>query len=301
MYDCIIIGCGPAGMTAAVYLARAGKKVLILEKETIGGQISSSPKVENYPGFIEISGTELSNNMYEQIMKYDVDIEIEEVTKIVPGIIKTVITDSAEYETKSIIIAVGTKHRLLGLDNEEELIGNGIHFCVSCDGSFYKDKVVGVVGGGNSGIIDAIYLADIAKKVYVFQNLDYITAEQNLIDQLSKKQNVEIMLSTKVMKYNGSDELTGVDVQTEQVSKTIDLDGLFLAIGLLPQNDFLEEVIELDDRNYVISFDTKTNVDGIYVAGDCRTKEFRQVTTATNDGTIAANNVINYLNSVGEK
>lgn len=292
MYDAIIIGCGPAGMTSAIYLARQNKKVLILEKETIGGQISSSPLVENYPGFIAISGSELSNNMFDQVMNLGVDFELEEVIKIEDGKTKKVITTDNTYETKTIIIATGCKYRLLGLDNEVNLIGNGIHFCVSCDGAFYKDKTVAVIGGGNSAVINALTLSEICKKVYVIQNLDDLTSEKNLADKLRTKENVEIIVSSVVSKINGKDSLESIELNN---NKTIKLDGMFISIGMVPQNSFVKELIKLDKYNYVDSIDCKTNIPGIFVAGDLRTKPFRQVTTAVNDGTIAANLVIDYL------
>ena len=292
MYDAIIIGCGPAGMTSAIYLARQNKKVLILEKETIGGQISSSPLVENYPGFIAISGSELSNNMFDQVMNLGVDFELEEVVKIEDGKIKKVITTDNTYETKTVIIATGCKYRLLGLDNEVDLIGKGIHFCVSCDGAFYKDKIVAVIGGGNSAVINALSLSEICKKVYVIQNLDDLTSEKNLADKLREKQNVEIIVSSVVSKINGEDSLESIEINND---KTIELDGMFISIGMVPQNNFVKDLIKLDKYNYVDSIDCKTNIEGIFVAGDLRTKPYRQVTTAVNDGTIAANLVIDYL------
>lgn len=292
MYDVIIIGCGPAGMTAALYLLRANKKVLILEKETIGGQISSSPLVENYPGISSISGSELSNNMYEQITNLGVEIELEEVMKIKPGKVKKVITTDNTYEGKSIIIATGNRYRLLGLPNEEDLIGSGIHFCVSCDGAFYKDKIVAVIGGGNSAIINATYLSQICKKVYVIQRSNKLTAEDALVERLKQKSNVEIILSRQVKKINGTDSLESIVLDDEMEIK---LDGMFIAIGQVPQNDFLNGVINLDERNYIDSDDTKTNQDGIFVAGDCRKKKYRQLTTACNDGTSAALDAIDYL------
>ena len=292
MYDAIIIGCGPAGMTSAIYLARQNKKVLILEKETIGGQISSSPLVENYPGFIAISGSELSNNMFDQVMNLGVDFELEEVVKIEDGKIKKVITTDNTYETKTVIIATGCKYRLLGLDNEVDLIGKGIHFCVSCDGAFYKDKIVAVIGGGNSAVINALSLSEICKKVYVIQNLDDLTSEKNLADKLREKQNVEIIVSSVVSKINGEDSLESIEINND---KTINLDGMFISIGMVPQNSFVKDLIKLDKYNYVDSIDCKTNIEGVFVAGDLRTKPYRQVTTAVNDGTIAANLVIDYL------
>ena len=295
-YDTIIIGAGPAGLTAAIYLLRASKKVLIIEKESIGGQISSSPLVENYPGFIKISGSELSNNLFEQVTNLNGEFTIEEVKKITKD--KKVITDETTYQAKSIIIATGCKHRRLNIENEEDLIGNGVHFCVSCDGAFYKDKTVVVVGGGNSAIINALSLSDICKKVYIIQNLDYLTAEKKLIEQLDNKNNIEIILSSILTKYHTSnEELTKVTIKTKEEEKEIKTDGVFLSIGLIPANEIFKNIITLDKYGYIESENMKTNIEGIFVAGDCRTKSVRQVTTATSDGTIAAINAITYLNN----
>jgi len=298
MYDIIIIGCGPAGMTSAIYAARANKKVLVLEKETIGGQMASSPLIENYPGYNAIEGSVLANNMFEQLSKFNVDVEIEEVIKIEDGKVKKVITDSNTYEAKSIIVATGSKYRLLGLDNEENLIGKGIHFCVACDGAFYKDKTVAVIGGGNSAVINAITLSDICKKVYLIQNLDKLTAENVLVDKLYNINNVEVILNSKVVSIIGDDELNSINIKTNDEDKNIKLDGMFISIGLDPQSNIVKDLLNINKYGYIESVDGVTNIDGIFVAGDCRDKKIRQVTVATSDGTIAAIAAINYLESV---
>ena len=297
MYDVIIIGAGPSGLTAAIYLLRANKKVLILEKENIGGQIIASSKVENYPGFKEISGMELMDNFYNQVIDLKGEIILEEALRIEYGKDKTIITDSNTYKCRSVIIAVGSKHRLLGLAKEEEFIGDGISFCVSCDGAFYQDKEVAVIGGGNSAISEAIELADICRKVYIIQNLENLTCEENLKEKLNDKNNIEIYYNSEVVSYLGDDNLLGISIKSS--NKKIDLlvDGIFLAIGLVPSTGFISDLIDLDNYNYVSSDDTSTNKEGIFVAGDCRKKKYRQLTTATSDGTIAALNVINYLNN----
>jgi len=281
-------------MTSAIYLARANKKVLILEKETIGGQMASSPLIENYPGYSSISGSELANNMFEQLSNLGVEIELEEVVEIKDGEIKKVITEDNTYEAKSIIIATGCKYRLLGLDNEEDLIGKGIHFCVACDGAFYKDKTVAVIGGGNSAVINAITLSDLCKKVYLIQNLDYLTAEPILIDKIKGKQNVEIILSSVVTKINGEDELESININN---SDEIKIDGMFISIGLIPQSDFVKDLLSINKYGYIESNDCVTALKGIFVAGDCRDKKVRQVTVATSDGTVAATSAIEYLNN----
>lgn len=297
MYDSIIIGAGPAGMTAAIYLARANKKVLIIEKETIGGQISSSPLVENYPGYEGISGSVLANNMYNQVDKLGVDIELDEVTDIIPGELHTVKTLDNEFKARTVIIATGVKYRLLGLENEIELIGNGIHFCVSCDGAFYKGKHVAVVGGGNTGIINAIALADMCEKVYLIQDKDKLTGEKILQDKLKQKVNVEVITNSVVSKIIGDDKLEKIIIKNGKKENEIIVDGMFISIGLMPQSDFLKGIIDLDKFNYAVSFDTKTKIDGIFVAGDIRTKPFRQITTAVNDGTTSSLYALEYLDN----
>ena len=297
MYDSIIIGAGPAGMTAAIYLARANKKVLIIEKETIGGQISSSPLVENYPGYEGISGSVLANNMYNQVDKLGVDIELDEVTDIIPGELHTVKTLDNEFKARTVIIATGVKYRLLGLENEIELIRNGIHFCVSCDGAFYKGKHVAVVGGGNTGIINALALADMCEKVYLIQDKDKLTGEKILQDKLKQKVNVEVITNSVVSKIIGDDKLEKIIIKNGKKENEIIVDGMFISIGLMPQSDFLKGIIDLDKFNYAVSFDTKTKIDGIFVAGDIRTKPFRQITTAVNDGTTSALYALEYLDN----
>ena len=297
MYDIIIIGCGPAGMTSAIYAARANKKVLIIEKETIGGQMASAPLIENYPGYSSISGSELANNMFEQVSNLNVDFELEEVIEIIDGKTKIVVTDSNKYEAKSVIIATGSKYRLLGLENEEKLIGKGIHFCTACDGIFFKDKVVAIIGGGNSAIINAITMADISKKVYVIQNLDNLTCESVLEDTIKEKGNVEIITSSIVKKIIGEDNLESIVINNNGIDKEIKLDGMFISIGLIPQSDFVKNILNTNKYGYIQTNNCVTDLSGIFVAGDCRDKSFRQVTISTGDGTVAATEAINYLNN----
>ncbi len=301
MYDIIVIGGGPAGLTAALYACRANKSVLLLEKETFGGQITFSPKVENIPGFISLTGNEFAEKLVEQVLEQGADVESAEVTEIKDGEIKTVVTEDEEYQSKAVIIASGAKHRLLGLTNEENLIGEGISFCAVCDGAFYKDKTVAVVGGGNSALQEAILLSDLAKKVYVIQNLDFLTGEKKLCDQLESKNNVEIILGTVLDSYKGETELEGVSVKNVASGEITDiaLEGLFLAVGLVPQNEAFVNVINLDERGYASADETcVTNTKGIFAAGDCRTKRIRQVTTAAADGAVAALAACDYVDSL---
>ena len=300
MYDIVIIGAGPAGLTAAIYALREEKKVVILEKETIGGKITSSSKVENYPGFKSISGMDLANNLYEQVIDLGGEINIEEVLSIENGKVKKVITDENIYETRSIIIASGSKYKTLNLDNEEELIGNGISFCTVCDGSFYKNKNVCVVGGANSALNSALYLSKLCNKVYLVVRGPKLKGDKKVIDNVLSLSNVEVLYNTTVNKYIlDNDELVGVEVKSNECEKRLDVEGVFLAIGQSPEINYLNDLIKVDENNYVLaSEDCITNIDGIFVAGDVRKKKVRQLTTAVSDGTNAAINAINYLKEV---
>lgn len=297
MYDIIVIGGGPAGLTAAIYARRANKSVLVIEKGSFGGQITFSPKVENIPGFAEVTGNEFAEKLVEQALGLDAEVECAEVLEIKQGDVKTVVTDSGEYETRTVIIATGAKHRMLGLPREEEFVGEGISFCAVCDGAFYAGRDVAVIGGGNSALQEAILLADLAKKVYVVQNLDFLTGEQKLQEKLNNKENVEIILGHTVKGIIGDTTLTGITIaDSNDNEKQLDIDGMFVAIGLIPQNEAFEGVINLDERGYVTSDENcLTNADGIFVAGDCRSKKIRQVATAAADGAVAALAACDYL------
>ena len=300
MYDIVIVGAGPAGLTAAIYALREEKKVVILEKETIGGKITSSSKVENYPGFKSISGMDLANNLYEQVIDLGGEINIEEVLSIENGKVKKVITDENTYETKSIIIASGSKYKTLNLDNEEELIGNGISFCTVCDGSFYKNKDVCVVGGANSALNSVLYLSKLCNKVYLVVRGPKLKGDKKVIDNVLSLSNVEVLYNTTVNKYIlDNDELVAIEVKSDECEKKLDVEGVFLAIGQSPEIDYLNDLVKVDENNCVLaSEDCITNIDGIFVAGDVRKKEVRQLTTAVSDGTNAAINAINYLKEV---
>lgn len=299
MYDIIIIGGGPAGLTAALYACRANKKTLVIEKETFGGQITFSPKVENIPGFVSLTGNEFAEKLVEQVLEQGADVESCEAIEIKDGKIKTVVTDDGEFQGKAVIIATGAKHRMLGIDGEEKYVGEGISFCAVCDGAFYKGKTVAVVGGGNSALQEAILLSDLAEKVYVVQNLDFLTGEKKLADQLCKLDNVEVITGVTVEAFLGETELEGIVIKNSAgESRELSVDGLFVAIGLIPQNESFKNVVELDERGYAkIDENCESATDGIFVAGDCRTKKIRQVTTAAADGAIAALAACDYVDS----
>lgn len=302
MYDIIVIGGGPAGLVAALYSRRANKSVLVIEKETFGGQITFSPKVENIPGFCELTGSEFAEKLVDQVINQGADFESCVVTGIKKGEFFAVETDIGEFYAKSVIIATGAKHRKLGVSGEDRFIGDGISFCAVCDGAFYKDKIVGVVGGGNSALQEAILLSELAKRVYVIQNLGFLTGEKQLSDQLKAKDNVRILTDKTVYSFLGEKEFEGVvlrnEVEGEENGELSDLplDGLFVAIGLIPQNEPFENIVRLNESGYIVSDENcLTDVEGIFVAGDCRTKRVRQVTTATADGAAAAIAACDYV------
>lgn len=297
MYDVIIVGGGPAGMTAGIYLARAGLKTLILEKETIGGQIALAAKVENYPGYLSISGAELSSNMYDQVVNAGADFEFENVINIENSEIKKVITEENKYEAKAVIIATGSKYRKLGLDTETKFIGNGVHFCTSCDGSFYRNKTVAIIGGANSALCNAIYLADIVSKLYLIYRGNELKGEKVIADSLIAKPNVEILFNTVVEKINGDDSVESIDIKKDGKKENLAVNGIFVSIGMDAQTELVDSLLKKNEYNYIVSDDCKTNLEGIFVAGDCRAKDLRQITTAVSDGAIAASLVIKYINN----
>ncbi len=297
IYDIAIIGGGPAGLTAAVYAGRAGKRTVVLEKGTFGGQITSSPKVENIPGFQSVTGNEFAEKLLEQAIALDAQIECCEVERVIPGDgHHTVLTDEGEFFAKTVIVATGTRHRLLGLAGEEDFIGHGISFCAVCDGAFYEDKTVAVIGGGNSALQEALLLSETSKKVYVIQNLDRLTGEKKLADALAEKKNVEIRYETLVTALHGEGELDGITLKSAEGEEQLPLDGIFVAIGLIPQNELLRGTVALNDYGYVeAGEDCLTDRAGIFVAGDCREKRIRQVATAAADGAVAALAACAYL------
>lgn len=305
MYDIIVVGGGPAGLVAALYSRRANKSVLVIEKETFGGQITFSPKVENIPGFTELTGSEFAEKLVDQVINQGADFESAVVTRIRKGEFFTVETDIGEFYAKSVIIATGAKHRRLGVKDEEKYIGDGISFCAVCDGAFYKDKIVGVVGGGNSALQEALLLSELARRVYVIQNLSFLTGEKQLCNQLKAKDNVRILTDKTVYSFLGEKAFEGVVLRNEAEGEEngeltdLPLDGLFVAIGLIPQNEQFEDIVRLDKNGYIVSDENcLTDALGIFAAGDCRTKKVRQVTTATADGASAAIAACDYIDKL---
>lgn len=301
MYDIIIVGGGPAGLTAAVYGLRAGKSVLVIEKGGFGGQIAFSPKVENIPGTQVISGAEFADKLTEQAMALGADVELEKVTNVEKAGDTFVVTteEGNTFEGKTVILAPGVKHRMLGLPGEAELIGNGISFCAVCDGAFYAGQHAAMIGGGNSALQEALLLSEVCSKVTVVQNLADFTGEKKLADALLAKDNVEVFFSTVVTGYESADGvLTGLRLKNEVTGQeqSLAVDGAFLAVGLMPENEPFAGLADMNDWGYFDSGeDCCTKTPGVFVAGDCRSKRIRQVVTAASDGAIAAMAACRYL------
>ena len=301
MYDVIVIGGGPAGLTAALYALRAGKSVLVIEKNAFGGQITWSPKVENFPTIESISGTELADRLMAQVMAQGADMELDEVVSLeANGDIKRVVTDfGATFEGKAVVIATGAKPRMLGIERENDLVGAGVCFCAVCDGAFYKGRPVAVCGGGNSALQDAMLLSETCSKVYLIHRRDSFRGEAKLVEALTQRGNVEFVLNSGVTALLGKDELTGVTVSDGTHSRDIEVAGLFVAIGHAPDNGIFADLIGLDPAGYADSDEScTTRTPGVFVAGDCRKKQVRQLTTACADGSAAALAACRYLDKM---
>lgn len=302
MYDCVIIGAGPAGLTAAIYLRRAAKKVIVLEALNYGGQIINTLDIENYPVEEHISGFDFATRIYEQAKKLGAEIKFERAVEIEDlKDHKIVKTNKGIYKAETVIIATGSENRKLGLEKEEDLVGLGISYCATCDGAFYKDKTVAVVGGGNTALEDALYLTDIASKVYLIHRRDSFRAEEATINLLKGKDNLEFVYNSNVTKLIGEDNLEKIEVtDNDGNTKEIELDGLFVAVGRIPETENFAKLIETDKGGFIIAGeDCHTNIPGIFVAGDTRVKEVRQLVTATSDGAISATEAIKYMRNKG--
>ena len=302
MYDLIVVGGGPAGMTAALYARRNGKTVLVIEKSGFGGQITHSPKVENYPGTLQMSGNEFADRFLDQILAQDAEIEFEKVTSVRDcGAYKAVETEEGgRYEALTVILATGVKHRMLGLEGENELVGDGISFCAVCDGDFYAGKTVCVAGGGNSALQEAILLAEKSSEVIILQDLPTLTGEQRLQDVLAGRSNVRAICNCRIdalVTDGGALKGVAISDRTTGEKQAVDCDGLFVAIGLIPENEPFKDLAALNAWGYFDSDEQcLTKTPGVFVAGDCRSKQIRQLTTAAADGAVAALAACRYIN-----
>ena len=307
MYDIVIIGAGTAGMSAAIYGVRSGKKVLLLEEKNYGGQIVNTPEVENYPGIIKTSGFEFATNLFNQAKSLGAEIKYEKAVEIKNnGVLKEVITNKETYETKAIIIATGAKNRSLKLDKEKELIGSGVSYCATCDGSFFEDFDIYVVGGGDTAVEEAMYLTKFGRSVTIIHRRDELRAAKSIQDKAFKNPKIKFMWNTIVKELKGDGILNTMVVENvktrEQTTIVADEEdmtfGVFGFIGYIPKTDIFKDILTLE-RGYIVTDENmKTNIDGIFAAGDVRVKSLRQVVTAASDGAIAAVQAEKYIESL---
>ena len=302
MFDLIIVGAGTAGLSAAIYGVRAGKSVLVLEGAAYGGQIINTPEIENYPGIKKISGFEFATNLYNQAKELGAEIRFEKVLSVQEkNGHKIVVTKDKEYEAKAVILATGAKNRNLGIEKEQELVGKGVSYCATCDGMFYRGKVVAVNGGGNTAVEDATFLSEYVEKVYVIHRRDSFRADKAEVDRLVARKNVELVLNSTIKALESdASGLTGIlVVDKDGKERHIQVDGLFVAIGQAPDNEAFRNEVDLDGKGYISAGeDCSTKTAGIFTAGDCRTKAVRQLATAASDGAVAALAAVNYINGL---
>lgn len=300
IYDIGIIGGGTAGMTAAIYGQRAGKKTVIIEGSTFGGQITSSPNVENYPGIASVSGSEFSMNLLDQATKLGAETVMEQVSGLrdEENGIKVIETTGKEYRCRSVILATGVTHRHLGVPNEERLTGAGVSYCATCDGMFFRGRDVAVVGGGSTALQDAEFLSGYCRKVYLIHRRDEFRGEDSIVKRLEEKDNVEFVLSTTVREIIGDTSVERLILNNKKTGKEykLEVSGIFIAVGHIPQNEIFSDAVKLDSSGFILaSEDCVTSHPGIFAAGDCRTKEVRQLTTAAADGAVAALAACKYI------
>ena len=302
MYDIIVVGAGPAGMTAALNCLRAEKSVLILESDSFGGQIAYSPRVENFPSYKEISGSEFSDKLYDQISEWGAEIELENVENIekCESYFK-VKTDYNQYECKAVILATGVKHRTIGVEREEELVGSGVSYCAICDGMFYADEEVCMIGDANTALQYSLLLSNYCKTVHICTLFDKFFGDKALLESVLKRENVKTYHNLSLKKFLGNEELSGLIFENtkDKTEFKLDCKAAFICIGQIPNNSAFKNIVNLDKNGYIIANeDCKTSTEGIFVAGDCRTKNVRQLVTASADGSISAFNACQYIDKL---
>ena len=300
MTDIVVIGAGPAGLTAAIYARRASKSVIVLEALSYGGQIINTPDIENYPSAAHISGFDFATKIYEQAKSLGAEIKFEKAVEIRDGgDVKTVVTAKNEYDAKAVIIATGSANRKLGLPDEDKLTGRGVSYCATCDGAFFRNKKVAVAGGGNTALEDALYMADIAEKVYLIHRRDAFRGEDSTVEKLKNRDNVSFVLNSRVTKLNAGRRLESIEITDKDGNvTTLEVSGLFVAVGRVPENQNFSSLIDLDKAGYAAASENcRTKTPGVFVAGDNRAKEVRQLVTAAADGAVAATEAVKYINS----
>ena len=298
IYDILIIGSGPAGVTASIYAARSNKSVLVIEKEAFGGLITHSPKIENYPGFNSISGLDLADKFISQAMDLGVNFEFDDIKKVeIQDDNFVLVGENNTYTGRTVIIATGSKHRTLGLSNEEALTGHGVSYCAVCDGPFFTGQNVVIVGGGNTAQQEAVLLSGYCKSVTMVQNLSKLTGEATGIELINKTENISVLYNKKVVELIGTEALEAIVIEDANTleKEVLKTDGVFVAIGHMANNEPFKDICELDENGFIVSNECMTNVPGLYVAGDCRQKKIRQISTAIADGTLSAVMAISYL------
>ncbi len=300
MYDLIIIGQGPAGLSAALYAGRAGLKTLVLEKEFSGGQMGLTYEIDNYVGVDKISGIDLAMNMLSHAKKFGGEFKSENVVNIdLNSDIKVVETTKAKYEAKSVILALGAKPKKLDIVGEQKLASAGVSYCATCDGNFYKSKTTVVIGGGNTAVEDAIFLSRLCEKVYIIHRREEFRAEKKLVEELKELNNVEFVLNSVPLSINGEQKVESISIKDNKTSeeRTINVDGVFVAVGTIPTTSLIENHIELDSNGYIKTNERmQTSVKNVYAVGDCRNTVLRQVVTSVADGAIAATTVASNIN-----
>lgn len=287
-YDVIVVGAGPAGLTSALYLARANKKVLVLESNTYGGRIINANKIVNYPGMPNTNGVEFATNLYNQVIDFGVEVKFETVVRVDEN--KMVTTNENTYKAKAVILATGTSNKKLEIENEDKYLGKGLSYCATCDGNFFKNKKVAVVGGGETALEDALYLSNLCEKVYVINKNASFDEDIIIKEELDKNSNVQYVFNSSISKINGDDNISSIDVKNSDGDiSNIEVNGLFIAVGQTPNSNIFKNIVDVDEKGFFKKdLSPRTKTKGIYVAGDCVEKELRQLTTAVGDGSLAA-------------
>ncbi len=301
MHDIIIIGAGPAGITAAIYALRAGVSVTIFDRNLYGGQTAITAQIENYPAIKSITGAMFAQKLYQQAIDLNANILFEEVTSVdFSDAFQTITTNKNTYTAKTVIVATGVKRRELNCEGEKEFAGKGVSYCATCDGAFFRNKNVVVVGGGNTALEDALFLSNQCQSVTLIHRRDTFRAEKHLVDAVLSRDNITILYDSNVKSINGNHVVNAIDVYHTKQNQitTIETDGIFIAIGYEPDNEMVSHYLNVNTEGYIVSNEyCHTNIEGVFVAGDTRTKPLRQIITACADGAVAGVSAVSYIST----